>query len=247
MTVAQEGKKAGVVTITVPNQKSKNKSSTVNPPADVQRLADTLKVGDRLNVSYDQLGSSRTHKGAVASGASSSSEDEEDITFDFLSVRKVRHDGQYHEAIVVGKGKVTWTFLLPNVPADADAKATQTNPDPDLLAKVRKYRRGDEVTVSHTPYKYSFLLEDIETVRRTGEGVVTANREVRSGEPRRMVQVLLDGKPLTMFLPLTRADGGEYPSQDLLVAAEGIKPRQKVAFTYRREGGRYLLDEITVQ
>lgn len=247
MTVAQEGKKAGVVTITVPNQKSKTKSRTLNPPAPVRKLADTLKVGDPVKVSYDQLGSRRTYKSAAASGVSSSGGDEAGITFEFLSMRKVRHDGQYHDAVTVGKGKVVWTFLLPNVPADADAKATQTNPDPDLIAKVRKYRRGDEVTISHTPYKYAFLIEDIETVRRTGEGVVTANREVRSSTPCRMIQVLADGKSLTMFLPLKAAEGEAYPASDLLAAAEGVKSKQKVAFTYRREGGRYLLDEITVQ
>jgi hypothetical protein len=245
MAVAQEGKQAGVVTIAVPNQSSKSKA--LNPPAAVQKLADTLKVGDHVKISYDQLGSWRTYKSAAASGASSSGEDEEDITFDFLSMRKVRFDGQYHDAVVVGKGKVTWTFLLQNLPAEAGAKATATNPDPDLIAKIRKYRRGDEVTISHVPHKYAFLIADIDTVRRTGEGVVTANREVRSSKPCRMIQVLVDGKPLAVYLPLKAAEGEDYPASDLLAAAEGIQAKQKVAFTYRREGGRYLLDEITVQ
>ena len=76
---------------------------------------------------------------------------------------------------------------------------------------------------------------------------MTANREVRSSTPCRMIQVLADGKSLTMFLPLKAAEGEAYPASDLLAAAEGVKSKQKVAFTYRREGGRYLLDEITVQ
>ena len=76
---------------------------------------------------------------------------------------------------------------------------------------------------------------------------MTANREVRSSKPSRMIQILAEGKSLTMFLPLKAAEGEDYPTTDLLAAAEGIQAKQKVAFTYRREGGRYLLDEITVQ
>lgn len=270
MTVVPDGKNTRPVTITIPNTSAK--SRTISPPAQVASLADKLKVGDPVRVSYDQLGSMRTYKAisplaptgvapgkgkgkGKGKGRTEAATAAEPMTFTFSSTRKVRYNGTYYEAVTATKGSLSWTFLLPNTEVlssgggstgKSPAAAGKPSPDPELLAKVKRYRRGDEVSLSYKPSNYVFLLSDIEAVQLSDEGTVTTNREIRSGRLYRMVQVRA-ARTLVLCVPLEADDGGPAASQKLIAAAEALKPRQKVAFKYHKQGGRCLLDEITVQ
>ena len=261
LVVVPDGKGQQPVAITVPNQKSRGRS--VNPPASVERLASSLKVGDRLRVSYDKFYSRRTYSSASRVGSSSGTSGGQDklTTFTFTSLRKVRHGGSYHTAVTAGKGNISWTFLLPNVPggepmgggSSTSARRTPGAPTPDakLLAEVKKYRRGDPVRLTYEPYKYVFSLKDIQPVQLSASGVVRINKPMtRSGKPYRLLHVLHLRRNLVMLLPLAdpKAEGqGDQGNADLIAAVEAVKVKQKVSCKYHKQGGLYILDEITVQ
>jgi hypothetical protein len=260
MTVVPEKQGARPVVITVSNKTKR--SRYVNPSDSAVRLAGQLKIGDKVNVSYDQLYSTRTFTGArVVESADSASTP---LAFSFRSLQRVRHGKEYYQAVVAGKGAVTWTFLLPNVEAEASPTETesagdkaspraskipgQPTPDPELLKKVRKYRSGDEVHLTYEPYKYVFALKDIETVQQEGEGVLTVNKETtRSGKKYWMLSILTRRRSVVAFVPPADAGGDGAGSAGLLATVKEIKLRQKVAFKYRREGGLNWLDEISAQ
>lgn len=272
MTVVPDGKNP--VTIIIPNTSAK--SRTISPPAQVASLADKLKVGDPVRVSYNQLGSMRTFKSisrlapkgvtpgkgkakgkGKGKGKTKAATAAKPMTFTFSAMRKVRYNGAYYEAITTTKGILSWTFLLPNArvlssgggsTGKSPAAAGKPSPDPKLLAKVKKFRRGDEVSLSYKPSNYVFLLSDIKAAQLSDKGTVTTNREIRSGgRLYRMIQVRTAAKTLILRVSLEADEGSPAASQKLIAAAEATKPRQKVAFKYRKQGGRCLLDEITVQ
>ena len=257
MVVVPDGRNQQPVAITVPNQKSRSRS--VNPPGAVEQLAGSLKVGDRVRVSYDKFYSRRTYTAASRLGGSSSTDDGQgDVTtFTFTSLRKLRHGGSYHAAVTAGKGGMSWTFLLPNVPggepmSTTSARPTAGGPTPDakLLAEVKKYRSGDPVRLTYEPYKYVFALKDIQPVQLSASGMVRLNKQItRSGKPYRLLHVLQLRRNLVMFLPLAdpkSPDQGAKPDADLIAAVEAIKPKQKVTCKYHKQGGLYILDEIAV-
>lgn len=262
MVVVPDGRGQQPVAITVPNQKSRSRS--VNPPAAVERLAGSLKVGDRVRVSYDKFYSRRTYKSASRAGASSSTSGGQGnlTTFTFTSLRKVRHGGSYHAAVTAGKGNISWTFLLPNVPGGEPmggasstsarrAAANDPTPDAKLLAEVKKYRRGDPVRLTYEPYKYVFAMKDIQPVQLSASGIVRLNKQMtRSDKPYRLLHVLQMRRNLVLLLPLAdpkSPDQGAKGDADLIAAVEAIKPRQKVNCKYHKQGGLYILDEIAVQ
>ena len=259
MTVVPEKRGARPVVITVSNKTKR--SRYVNPSASAVRLAGQLKIGDKVNVSYDKLYSTRTFTGArVVESADSASTP---MAFSFRSLRRVRHGKEYYQAVVAGKGAATWTFLMPNVEAESPTETEsptgkasprasripgQPTPDAELLKKVRKYRSGDEVHLTYEPFKYVFALKDIETVQQEGEGILTVSKETtRSGKKYWMLSILTRRRSVVVFVPSADAGGDGAGSAGLLATVKEIKPKQKVAFKFRREGGLNWLDEISAQ
>ena len=209
----------GPISVTIPN---KTRRRVLDPPADVARLATTLKVGDRVRLSYDKLLSRRTYKSAIATGAGQTG-DSKPIVFEFGYLKKVRQGGKHHLSVVATRGPVSWIFLVPNeddgpakAPAAAGAKtylsaakraALEPNPKAELAGKLKKYRRGDTVHLKYEPYKYVFLLEDIESARQSGEGTVLSKR--RWCARARVTRWFISGWPragwFCTFPPPTRA------------------------------------------
>lgn len=253
MTVIPE-KSSQPVVLTIPNKTKK--SRYINPAEGVKRLAGQLKIGDKIQISYDKLYSTRTYKSGRSVGSSDTGA--KPMVFSFVSTRKIRHGKEYYQAVVAGKGRRTWTFLMPNVEPDAGADASaaagvrkipaQPTPDPELAEKIKKYRRGDEVHLTYEPFKYVFALKDIETVQHSDEGILQVSRETtRSGKKMQMLHIRTPKRSVLVFVPAGTEAEGETTKADLVATVKEIKLRAKVAFKYRKEGGLNWLDEISVQ
>lgn len=251
MTVIPEGEGQKPVVVTVPNKAEK--SRLVDPPDAVVRLAAQLRIGDEVRIRYDKLGTTQTFRSAQPVPSSG-----KPIVFAFASLKEVRHGKADYQAVVAGSGRMSWTFLIPNVepPArttgsgsTAGKSAGAPSPDPALLKKVSKYRRGDEVYLTYEPHEYTFALQDIETVQHSAEGILQASTQTtRSRKTVRTLHILTDKQSILLFVPPAGAETeGDSTPGHLLGAVKGLKPKQKVAFKYRTEGGLHWLDEISVR
>ena len=155
MTVLPEGKGKKPITMTVPNTEKKSKA--INPPDTVKTLAGQLKVGNTVKVNYETTSTTCTFRSAEATGGLNA---QNDTPFTFIAVRRLKHAGKNYQAVLAAKGSVTWSFLIPN---------GDSGPDPDLVKKTKKIRRGNQVKLTYEPFQYTFQLKDIEVVPKAAE------------------------------------------------------------------------------
>ena len=158
MTVVPETQEKTPITVNIPVAKKDN--GAVEPPDSVKSLAGQLRVGDELELTYVKSGTTLKYSEASAKGGGSPASDDAAV-FTFSARRMVPFRGKQVEAMVVGRGPMTWTFLLP----DADPKDDAYQPDAELLKKVKECRRGNRVRLTYDPADFVFWLRGIEIVR----------------------------------------------------------------------------------
>jgi len=157
MTVVPETQEKTPITVNIPVAKKEN--GAVEPPDSVKSLAGQLRVGDALELTYVKSGTTLKYSKASAKGGGSPASDEATV-FTFGARRTVALRGKQVEAVVAGRGPMTWTFLLP----DADPKDDAYQPDAELLKKVKECRRGNTVRLTYDPADFVFWLRGIEIV-----------------------------------------------------------------------------------
>lgn len=159
MTVLQEAnekvKAPKPLAIQVPNEKG---SRGLAPPQQVESLAGQLKVGDKVEVTYQKSGMRLLYKMASAAGGTSDGTADE---FTFVRRHRVRLGRNSYNAIIAGRGSLTWTFVVPDK-AMADAGVGEA--EADLLQKIQACERGKKVRLTYDPHKFFFWLKDLETV-----------------------------------------------------------------------------------
>ena len=157
MTVVPETQEKTPITVNIPVAKKEN--GAVEPPDSVKSLAGQLRVGDALELTYVKSGTTLKYSEASAKGGGGPAGDEATV-FTFGTRRTVTFRGKQVEAMVAGRGPMTWTFLLP----DADPKDDAYQPDAELLKKVKECRRGNRVRLTYDPADFVFWLRGIEIV-----------------------------------------------------------------------------------
>ena len=157
MTVVPDTKEKMPITVNIPI--ARNENGAVEPPDAVKSLAGQLRVGDELELTYVKSGGTLKYGKASAKGGGSPASDEATV-FTFGARRTVALRGKQVEAVVAGRGPMTWTFLLP----DADPKDKAYQPDAGLLKKVKECRRGNTVRLTYDPADFVFWLRGIEIV-----------------------------------------------------------------------------------
>ena len=157
MTVVPDTKEKTPITVNIPVAKKEN--GAAEPPDSVKALAGQLRVGDELELTYVKSGTALKYSSASAKGGGSPASDDATV-FTFGARRTVALRGKQVEAVVAGRGPMTWTFLLP----DADPKDDAYQPDAELLKKVKECRRGNRVRLTYDPADFVFWLRGIEVV-----------------------------------------------------------------------------------
>jgi hypothetical protein len=158
LTVVPETQEKTPITVNIPVARKEN--GAVEPPDAVKSLGGQLRVGDELELTYLKSGGSLKYSKASAKGGGGPASDDAAV-FTFIAPRTAPFRGKQVEAVVVGRGPMTWTFLLP----DADPKDAAYQPDAELLKKIKECRRGNRVRLTYDPADFVFWLRGIEIVR----------------------------------------------------------------------------------
>lgn len=162
LSVVPDTKDKTPMTVSIPLTKKDN--GAVEPPDDVKSLAGRLRIGDEIQLTYVKSGTSLKYRAAAAKGADDPKRDEATL-FTFSARRTLSLRGNQVQAVLVTRGPMTWTFLVP----DADPKDKAYQPDPELLKKVQECRRGNTVRLTYDPAEYMFWIRDIEIVEPPDE------------------------------------------------------------------------------
>lgn len=170
MTVVPDGPSKKPITLLVPNRMKE--SRTIEVSEAVTSLAGQLKVGDTVNLTYESSAGKATFSSATVTPGVT----EEDTSFTYAGTRKVTHRGKACQAVVASRGSLSWTFLLPDKDGSAadDSKKTAYEPDPELLKKLKEFRRGVAVRLTYKPSEFVFWLDSIEPVEPATTPAATA-------------------------------------------------------------------------
>ena len=167
MTVTSDTKEKTPITVVVPFTKKEN--GAAEPPDAVKTLSGQLRVGDELQLTYVPVASGPRYSGAKA-GAPGDPKRDESTVFTFSARRTMPFRGKQVEAVLVTRGTLVLTFLLP----DADPKDAAYQADAELLKKIRDCRRGNTVRLTYDPADYAFWLRNIELVKPADDKKVPA-------------------------------------------------------------------------
>jgi hypothetical protein len=168
MTVVPETEDKTPLTVNIPTTKKEN--GAVEPPDAVKSLGGQLRVSDEVQLTYVKADTGLKYCAASAKGSADPKRDEATV-FTFVARRTVALRGKQVEAVTVGRGAATWTFLLP----DADPKDEAYQPDAGLLKKVKECRRGNTVRLAYDPAEFVFWLRDIEITKPADDKKASGN------------------------------------------------------------------------
>ena len=87
------------------------------------------------------------------------------MSFEWNSI-KLSKDKTKH-ALKVTKGNFSWMFVVPTM-TKIDIKTGKTTEvsDPAILAKIKRFKTGDEVFVDYNTVNYQFVITDISSAKK---------------------------------------------------------------------------------
>ncbi len=237
----------------------------INPQASVQSLVPTLKIGDRIKIDFVYLGPRRwistvTQLGNNNANTYGGADTAKEFSFKVSSMRALRIRNVPSKGLRVVKGRMSWTFVVPNVPNIGGRRGSPDKvPDPAILKKVEQFSGGDEVIIDYETSNFMFVIKDIRPVVLTevGRVIEVGERKVvsrRLGIENTMCpQAVVLGKKGTRALlvrPAEAKDSGAIASSgDLAGTVKGLEKDQTIEFKYYVQGGfRWLIDaQVTNQ
>ncbi len=248
-----------------PNQDDKKAMKGDINPKVVGALVPKLKIGDRIRLDFVYLGARRWLSKVTPLGKSVDNDydgpgDEKEFSFRVSSLRSLRIRNVPSKGLRVTKGKLSWTFVIPNVPnLGGKPGAPKSVPDPEILKKVSRFSAGDEVVIDYETSNFAFVIKDIRPAVFTevGRVVQVDERKVVSRrlgiESTMCPQVVALGKKGTRALLVrpTSTEDSDVPAEsgNLAETVKGLEKDQMIEFKYYRQGGyRWLIDaQITNQ
>jgi len=242
-----------------PNRDDKKAiKGTINPQAVVNALVPKLKIGDRIKIDFLYLGATRwitnvtllSRRTATYDGSA----DSDGMSFRVNSVRSLRIGKIAGKGLRVTKGKMSWTFVVPNVTnPDTAARAPATVPDPAIVAKIERFSRGDEVCVDYDTSDYMFVIKDVRPAvfTETGRVLEVGEKHVISRKlgidnvlcPQAMV-IGSNGTRALLIRPAEAGNAGlTAPSGDLAETLKGFDKNQTIQYKYYVQAGlRWLIE-----
>jgi len=155
---------AGFIASNIDDEKAKK--GTLNPIPAVNELVSTLKIGDKVKIDFVYIGQKRwinkitllTKKVSTYDDANSDM-----ISFKMGGIRSIKNNTRH--ALKVIKGTLSWTFLVPAI-TKTDVKTGKTTEisDPDILAKIKQFKAGEDIFIDYDTVKYTFVIKDIRLV-----------------------------------------------------------------------------------
>jgi len=145
----------------------KAKKGILNPIPTINELVPILKIGDKIKIDFVYVGKRYwinrvtllNKKSSIYDDANSSS-----ISFKTDSIRLVKNNTRH--ALRVTRGTLSWMFLVPSI-TKTDTKTGKTTEisDPNILAKIKQFKTGENVFIDYETVKYTFILKDIRPVK----------------------------------------------------------------------------------
>ena len=233
----------GNATLPIPNRDEKDR--TINPPENIVKLAEELKIGDLVTVSYAKVGTK-----PVVTDISIDKHAAEETPlrpFVFVRTRMVRVDKTDHLALMVSQDRGNWTLLVPNAPqpetpaAEGDAGARKPappkpTPDAALSEKLKVLRPGDLLTLDYSCSEYRFILKDVTAFEMTDNGALVAVGSRKVGQETYQTVTIRTAKGLTLLLV--------RPDSPAATALKDLQPKQPVTVKYVRTGAQLWLAGI---
>jgi len=217
----------------------------------VQNLVPTLKIGDRIKIDFVYLGPRRWISNVTKLGNNDvndyeGTDTEKELSFKVSGMKSLRIRNVPSKGLGVYKGRMSWTFVVPNVQSvDGKPGTPDTVPDPAILKKVEQFSGGDEVIIDYETSDFMFVIKDIRPVVLTevGKVVNVGERKVvshRLGIASAMCpQAIVLGKQGTRALlvrPAEAEDSGIAASSgDLAEVIKGLEKDQTIEFKYYRQ------------
>lgn len=247
------------------NDDKKAMKGEINPQAVVQGLAPTLKIGDRIKLDFVYLGPRRWISNVTKLGndnvdAYEGADAGKEFSFKVSGMKSLRIRNVPAKGLGVYKGRMSWTFVVPNVPnVDGKPGTPEAVPDPAILKKVEQFSSGDEVIIDYETSDFMFAIKDIRPVVLTevGRVIEVGERKVISRklgiDSAMCPQAVVLGKQGTRALlvrPAEAEDSGVTASSgDLAETIKGLEKDQTIEFKYYVQGGlRWVIDaQVTNQ
>ena len=220
-------------------------SITLNPGADIKKLADTLRIGDAVKFKYTIIGNriygtkiSLLKRLSAESGAAS---------FVFIGSKLVGSGKQKIMTVTANAGVTPCTF---RVPEEVDDKGR-----PRPLAKVtdalKTFCRGDLLELEYKTVDYQFVLTGVKAARKSSRGVIVKVIDGKiKGYKHMGAMIKTTKRTLTLTDPEPVIElklqnvTSPTPDPPVQTALKTLKPGDYVMFKYRRQRGVYWLDEI---
>jgi len=265
LNAVPKGRTAASAFISPNGDDKKAMKGNINPQGVVQNLVPTLKIGDRVKIDFVYLGPRRwisnvTKLGNNNASAYGGTDAGKEFSFKVSSMKSLRIRNVPTKGLVVYKGRMSWTFVIPNVPNVGGKPGTpDTVPDPAILKKAEQFSGGDEVIIDYETSDFMFVIKDIRPVvlTETGRVINVGERKVvsrRLGIDSAMCpQAVVLGKQGTRALLVRPAEakesGASASSEDLTGIIKGLEKDQTIEFKYYVQGGlRWLIDaQVTNQ
>jgi hypothetical protein len=232
------GYESRTAVLVVPNKNDLD--STVNPPDAVQGLASSLRIGDRLQITF----SKPADKFVVVNMASAGQAGDPAAAFVFAGTRTIQVKDQACMAVLLRRKHLGWAMVVPNDPAGAAAatgRLARPAPDKALAERISRFRSGDMVSVDYTTADFQFVLKEMWPVQFSGRGeFCRSGKEAATGQGYATAVIRTGGNELVLFVPPADATAGAASG----AALKDVKPGDSVEFKYHRECGYPWLDEI---
>jgi len=228
----------------------------ISPDRHIAELAEKLKIGDVVEVDYTYFKGRTTVRRLKLEEAASDSDRQ---PFTFVRVTEVRRGKDKFLGVSAKRGKLSWTFLVPNEQVDtatlsgADGKplgeGTMTAPAANILKGLATLRNGDLISLTYRPKDYQFVLTDLRVSRlaETGKFERLSGRTV-NGKRHNMAMFRVGTKTLALVVPLPKGDNVTTDNAARMTALlKDMRQWQSVNVTYRREDGIAWLDDLTIK
>jgi hypothetical protein len=217
----------------------------IQPGPEVEKLAETLRIGDAVNFHYMIVGNKIYATGLrmvkpIGKGPG-------DAPFTLIGSKLVRAGKQKILTVTANAGVIPCTF---RVPEEVDDQG-RSRPMSKVANALKTFCRSDFIELEYKTVNYQFVLTGIKAARKTGQGTIAKILDKKiKGFPHKVAMIKTTKRTLTLVDPEAviklNLKGVENPSPDPQVQTtlKALAPGDYVMFKYRRQRAVYWLDEI---